>query len=180
MNKSRYFLATLLSVLLIVYTSQPGKSQQIQPITDFQQIKTMVDSNRFETMYTIATTHYSYFLEPGTPYSDQNIRIGQDSAFIIVRDSLAAGYLPYYGGGYSIPQTGAKGIVFSGKMIQPVSKFKGRGNRQSITYGFSIIGTLDSYKISIIIQNDGTCYLYVNSNKRSPISYVGQVVQKIE
>lgn len=180
MNKSCYFLATLLSVLLIVYTSQPGKSQQIQPITDFQQIKAMVDSNRFETMYTIATTHYSYFLEPGTPYSDQNIRIGQDSAFIIVRDSLAAGYLPYYGGGYSIPQTGAKGIVFSGKMIQPVSKFKGKGNRQSITYGFSIIGTLDSYKISIVIQNDGTCYLYVNSNKRSPISYVGQVVQKIE
>lgn len=180
MNTSRYFLVILLSVFITVCTSQPGKSQQVQPITDFQRIKAMVDSNRFETMYNIATTHYSYFLQPGTPYSDQNIRIGQDSAFIIVRDSLAAGYLPYYGGGYAIPQTGAKGIVFSGKMIQPVSKIKGRGSRQSITYGFSIIGTLDSYKISIIIQNNGTCYLYVNSNKRSPISYVGRVVQKVE
>lgn len=179
MNTPHYFFATLLSVLITVWTPQAGKSQNIQPITDFQQIKAMIDSNRFETMYTIATTHYSYFLQPGTPYSDQNIRIGQDSAFVIVRDSLAAGYLPYYGGGYSTPQTGSKGIVFSGKMIQPTSKIKGRGNRQSITYGFSVIGTLDAYKISLIIQNDGTCYLYVNSNKRSPISYVGRVVRQV-
>lgn len=180
MNISRYIIIPLLSAIIILCAYKPTKSQQpIQPVTDFQQIKKMVDSNRFETLYTIATTHYSYFLEPGTPYSDQNIRIGQDSAFVIVRDSLAAGYLPYYGGGYTIPQTGAKGIVFRGKMIQPVSKIKGRGKRQSITYDFSIIGTLDSYKISMIIQNNGTCYLYINSNRRSPISYVGQVVEQI-
>lgn len=177
MNTSHYFLVALLFISIGI--SQSGKAQNIQTISDFQRIKAMVDSNRFETIYTVATTHYSYFLEPGTPYSDQNIRITQDSAFVIVRDSLAAGYLPYYGGGYTIPQTGAKGIVFSGKMIQPTSKIKGRGKRQSITYGFSVIGTLDSYKISIIIQNNGTCYLYVNSTKRSPISYIGRVVEQI-
>lgn len=179
MNTSRYFLVISLAVLITLCSSLTGKSQENQPITDFQRIKAMVDSNRFETTYNIATTHYTYFLQPGTPYSDQNIRITQDSAFIIIRDSLAAGYLPYYGGGYSIPQTGAKGIVFSGKMLQPSSKIKGKDKRQSITYDFSIIGTLDSYKINMIIQNDGTCYLYVNSTKRSPISYVGQIVEQI-
>ena len=48
MNTPHYFFATLLSVLITVWTPQAGKSQNIQPITDFQQIKAMIDSNRFE------------------------------------------------------------------------------------------------------------------------------------
>lgn len=172
---SHYYLFLFIALLF----STSVKSQSSQPITNFGEIKTLIDSNRLETEYTIATTHHSYFLEPGTPYSDQNIRIGQDSAFIIVKDSIAAGYLPYFGSGYSIPQTGSKGITFSGKMINQSSSIKGRGKRQSATYEFSVVGANDSYKITMVIQNNGVCYLYINSTKRSPISYIGQVVEKV-
>lgn len=153
---------------------------QNRPITDFEQIEAMVDSNRFEMEYTIATTHYTFYLQPTTPYSDQNIRIAADSAFVIIRDSIAAGYLPYFGSGYSIPQTGPLGIVFSNKMLNLTKSVKGRGQRQSIAYQFSVAGINDSYKISIDIRYNGLCYLYVNSLRRSPISYVGQIVEKIE
>lgn len=153
---------------------------QNRPITDFEQIEAMVDSNRFEMEYTIATTHYTFYLQPTTPYSDQNIRIAADSAFVIIRDSIAAGYLPYFGSGYSIPQTGPLGIVFSNKMLNLTKSVKGRGQRPSIAYQFSVAGINDTYKISIDIRYNGLCYLYVNSLRRSPISYVGQIVEKIE
>lgn len=153
---------------------------QNRPISDFEQIEAMVDSNRFEMEYTIATTHYTFYLQPTTPYSDQNIRIAADSAFVIIRDSIAAGYLPYFGSGYSIPQTGPLGIVFSNKMLNLTKSVKGRGRRQSIAYQFSVAGINDTYKISIDIRYNGLCYLYVNSLKRSPISYVGQIVEKVE
>lgn len=157
----------------------PIRAQTEQPITNFNTISTMVDSNRFEMQYTIATTHHTFYLQPTTPYSDQNIRISRDSAFVIIHDSIAAGYLPYFGSGYSIPQTGARGIVFRNKMLNLNKTTKGRGRRRSISYQFSVEGRNDSYKISIDIRYDGTCYLYINSLKRSPISYIGQIVKKV-
>ena len=90
--------------------------------------------------YTIATTHHTFYLQPTTPYSDQNIRIAQDSAFVIIRDSIAAGYLPYFGSGYSIPQTGNRGIVFSNTMQDLTRQTRGKGRRQSIFYQFSVVG----------------------------------------
>lgn len=163
----------------IFLTFSLANAQYAQPITQFSTIQNLVDSNRFEIVYTIATTHYTYFLQPNTPYSDQNIRIIQDSAFIIIRDSLAAGYLPYFSSSYSFPETGAKGIVFSNKIQGLTKSIRGKGKRQSIAYAFSVVGKNDSYKINIDIRYNGQCYLYVNSFRRSPISYVGQIVQKV-
>lgn len=163
----------------MIFSFLPTTAQTPQPITKFNIIQDLVDSNRFEMEYTIATTHHTFYLQPTTPYSDQNIRISQDSAFVIIRDSIAAGYLPYFGSGYSIPQTGAKGIVFRNKMLNLTKSTRGKGKRQSISYQFSVIGKNDSYKISIDIRNDGLCYLYVNSLRRSPISYIGQIVEKV-
>ena len=64
-------------------------AQNNQRITNFGIIKEKVDSNRFKMQYTIATTHHTFYLQPTTPYSDQNIRIAQDSAFVIIRDKHA-------------------------------------------------------------------------------------------
>lgn len=172
-------IRTAIIGLGMVFSMLTARAQSEQPITNFKTIQSLVDSNRFEMVYTIATTHNTFYLQPTTPYSDQNIRIGRDSAFVIVRDSMAAGYLPYFGTGYSIPQTGAKGIVFSNKMIDQTQSIRGRGRRQSISYQFSVVGKNDTYKISIDIRYNGQCYLYVNSLRRSPISYVGQIVNAI-
>ncbi len=157
-----------------------GRGQSPQPITDFEIIRNLVDSNRFEMQYTIATTHHSFYLQPTTPYSDQNIRIARDSAFIIIRDSIAAGYLPYFGSGYATPQTGKRGIIFSNPMEQLICQYRGKGKRKSIFYQFSVVGQNDTYKINIDIRHDGTCYLFINSLKRSPVSYTGQIVEKVK
>lgn len=160
----------------ILFSLLSAHAQPQRPITNFNTIQQSVDSNRFKMIYTIATTHHTFYLQPTTPYSDQNIRITQDSAFILIQDSLAIGYLPYYGTGYSIPQTGVKGILFKNKMLNPTKSVRGKGRRSSIFYQFSIAGINDTYKISIDIRHNGLCYLFVNSLKRSPISYTGQIV----
>lgn len=147
-------------------------------ITDFDLIKEKTDSNRFEMQYTIATTHHTFYLQPTTPYSDQNIRIGRDSAFVSIRDSIASGYLPYFGSGYSIPQTGNKGIIFNNTMLNLTRQTRGKGRHQSIFYRFDVVGKNDTYRLSIDIRYDGSCYLFINSLKRSPISYTGQIVEK--
>ncbi len=152
-------------------------SAQNRPVTNFKSIRQSVDSNRFEMIFTIATTHHTYYLQPTTPYSDQNIRIANDSAFIIVHDSIAAGYLPYFGYGYSLPQTGSRGIIFSNPMIDLTKSVRGKGRRQSIFYQFSVVGKNDTYKISLDIRHNGQCYLFINSLHRSPISYIGQIVE---
>lgn len=162
--------------ILFSLLSAHAQSQSQRPITNFNTIQQSVDSNRFKMIYTIATTHHTFYLQPTTPYSDQNIRIAQDSAFILIQDSLAIGYLPNYGTGYSIPQTGVKGILFKNKMLNLSKSVKGKGRRSSIFYQFSIVGINDTYKISIDIRHNGLCYLFVNSLKRSPISYTGQIV----
>lgn len=173
--RQRMIFLCLLGLFLIL-----DASAQLQPITNFSRIQSLVDSNRFEMVYTIATTHHTFYLQPTTPYSDQNIRITQDSAFIIIRDTIAAGYLPYFGSGYAIPQTGAKGIVFSNKMLELTKSMRGKRKKQSIFYQFSVVGKNDTYKISIDIRYNGMCYLFVNSIHRSPISYIGQMVERVE
>lgn len=150
---------------------------QSRPVTDFKQIKSMADSNRFQMTYTVATTHHTFYLQPTTAYSNQNIRIAQDSAFMLIRDSIASGRLPYFGSGYAIPQTGNRGIVFNNKMLHLARFSKGRGRKQSITYLFDILAPNDTYSIRIDIRYNGRCYLYINSLKRSPISYIGQIVE---
>lgn len=168
---------TILLGLIILFSLLYANAQNFEPITNFNTIRQMVDSNRFEMNFTIATTHHTFYIQPTTPYSDQNIRIAKDSAFIIIQDSLAGGYLPYFGTGYSIPQTGIRGIVFSNKMIDLKKSVKGKGRRSSIFYQFAVVGKNDTYKISIDIRHNGQCYLFINSLKRSPISYTGQVVK---
>lgn len=163
----------------VFFSLLSAPAQTVQPITNFNAIQQLVDSNQFEMIYTIATTHHTFFIQPNTPYSDQNIRIAKDSAFIIIHDSIAAGYLPYYGTGYSLPETGEKGIIFSNKMLNLTKSTQGRGRRQAISYQFSVVGKNDTYKISIDIRHNGQCYLFVNSLRRSPISYTGQIVKQI-
>ena len=87
-------LKNILLWFICLLVVSPAKAQTPVPVTKFSTIQRLVDSNRFEMVYTIATTHHSFYLQPGTPYSDQNIRITRDSAFVIIQDSIAAGYLP--------------------------------------------------------------------------------------
>lgn len=171
----RHFF-TLFIIFALFSFSVKATDNTAQPLS-FEQIQSIIDSNRFEMVFTIATTHYSYYLQPTTPYSDQNIRIEKDSAFIIVNGTLAAGYLPYFSGGYSFPQIGIKGILFHNKMLNKTVKTRGHGKNQAIRYEFEVIGANDNYKLNIDIQYDGTCYLYVNSSRRSPISYVGKIIR---
>lgn len=129
---------------------------------DFKETQAIVESNRFKVIFTIAT-----------PLSGLNVRV--DTAWLIVDGPRASGYLPYYTARYGYAMTGHKGIVLDSEMFARTEKIKGRNVRKAIKYSFGIIGKNDAYRMQMDIQYDKTCYLYVTSNRRSPISYVGTI-----
>lgn len=71
--------------------------------------------------------------------------------------------------------TGNKGILFDNEMLNRTEKIKGRKVKKAIKYSFDIVGKNDIYRLEMDIQYDRTCYLYVTSNRRSPISYIGTI-----
>ena len=160
--------------------AEKQESQQSNlPITDFSQIKQLADSNHLHMIFTIASTHHTNYLQPNTPYTDQNIRIEKDSAFVIIQDSIATGYLPYYSSGIQSNQTQKKEIIFFNKMLHLKKETLGEGKRQSITYQFEVVAPTDTYKINIDIRPQGQCYMFINSLHKTPINYIGQIVKEI-
>lgn len=153
--------------LVLCFLSEPlwAQSKKEEISQEFQNTLELVESKYFEIKFSIAT-----------PLNGTNIVT--DSAQIIIKDNTATGYLPYYTAGYAFPMTGKKGIIFDNQMLNVSLKIKGRKYRKSIKFQFDIIGKNDSYKLQMDIQYDKTCYLFVSSIRRSPISYVG-TIQKI-
>ncbi len=150
------FLLLLLCCTASLLNAQRPKTTE----ENFQKILALVESKEFRIDLRIAT-----------PLNGTNINI--DSAYITVKDTLAAGYMPYYSAHYSFPMTGKKGINFDNVILNPSLRVKGKKNRKTIKFQFDIIGKNDSYKLQMDIQDDKTCYLFVTSLKRSPISYIG-------
>lgn len=154
-------LILLLSLFYICqYSYGQTETERIQ--NDFQKTKEIVDGNHFKIVFSIAT-----------PLSGVNVRI--DSAWVTVNGEKASGYLPYYTGNYGFSMTGNKGILFDNEMLNRTEKIKGRKVKKAIKYSFDIVGKNDIYRLEMDIQYDRTCYLYVTSNRRSPISYIGTI-----
>lgn len=162
----------LFLLLLVWYCSDIAFAQQ-QNTLSFEQITQAVQQQQFQIRFRIASTHSSFYLNPTTPYIDQNINISPDSSFVVIADSVAVGYLPYYGSGYAFPQYGLKGVVFKNRILNRQIHYNTKGHHPSISFQFEILGLLDSYKIQIDITKNGTTYMLVISRQRSPISYIG-------
>lgn len=169
-NSYKIILIILLASIGSLATAQTGERQknnvpqakEERIDDDFQRTKEIVESNRFKIVLSIAT-----------PLNGLNVKI--DSTAVTVNDSVAKAGLPYYSSNYSYPQTGAKGIVFNNQILNRSVKIKGKKGKRSIAYQFEVVGTLDSYKLKTDIQYDGSCYLYINSTRRSSISYIGRI-----
>lgn len=152
----------ILLILLGICNVSFAQRHKEQIEKDFNRIWQIVESGHFTIKFSAAT-----------PYNGTNILT--DSAQIVISDTIAIGYLPYYTRYYSLPMTGAKGIVFDNTILNKSIKIKGKNDKKVIKYQFDVIGKNDAYKLQMDIQYDGTCYLYVVSKQRGPISYIGTI-----
>lgn len=150
----------IISYLLLCSTGIYAQKKEADTEKLFRQTLELVESGKFKALFHIAT-----------PLNEVNIQI--DSAWVYVQADSVSGYLPYYTPGYSFPRTGSKGIVFDNRILEPRLKIKGRKERKAILYQFAVYGKNDNYRLRMDIQYDRTCYLYVTSVLRGPISYIG-------
>lgn len=166
----------LVSLILFSVNTSWSQNRIVKIEKEFTQIDSLVKSGSFKITFTLATPHQSFFQRPDAPYGENNIAIATDSAWIIVKDNLAKGQLPYYSSGLSFLQAKPqKRIQFDNYMIGKSVEIKGKKKKKAINYTFGIIGENNNYKLQLNIQYDGSCNLFIDSDGLPPISYLGTI-----
>ena len=102
--------------------------------------------------------------------------------YIMVSDSTADGKLPYFGRTFYTDYKPIRdsGITFNGKMkdlkIEKIYRNKNKTKIKNVEYTFQMKDLNDeSCNFRIVIDKDNQCKVYVNSENRTPITYLGTV-----
>lgn len=166
----------LASLILFSVNTAWSQNRIMRFEKEFLQVDSLIKNGSFRITFTLATPHQNFFQRPDIPYGENSIEITPDSAWIVVKDKVAQGKLPYYASGLSfLPGRPQKSILFDNYMIGKSIEVKGKKGKQAINYTFGIIGENNNYKLQLNIQYDGTCNLFVDSNGLPPISYLGTI-----
>lgn len=150
-------LSFLLS-LSFVRASESKKDSQ------FENIRQLVTSNRFRAE-----------ADRAFPSRGKTIDLFSNRGFITLSDSLARGFLPFFGRAYSLPYGDGGGIEFDSTVQNRQILIKDKKKNKTITYRFSVRGKNDLFNITLLITSSGNCTITVQSNQRSSISYSGKI-----
>lgn len=103
-------------------------------------------------------------------FSNPNhLRISGDSAFV---------YMPFFGRAYSVTPGERGGFHFEGVMQN--KEFKMDEKKRRIAIAFSMNEGIDQYQFYLEIAGKENATLNISSNKRSPISYNGDIKEWIK
>lgn len=132
--------------------------------TAFEQTRELIGSNRFRVE-----------AERAYPAQGKTVDLFSNKGYIILSDTLAKGFLPFFGRAYSLPYGDDGGIEFNSTVRnRKITLNKNKRNR-NITYRFSVRAQNDVYTIILLIQSNRNCNITVQSNQRSSISYSGKI-----
>lgn len=85
---------------------------------------------------------------------------------------LIKSFLPFIGRGFSgIGYGGDEGMKFEGKP----TLFQVENTKKGYQIKIEVRGKTDSYSMMLDVYHNGSAYLSINSNNRSPISYDGTI-----
>lgn len=127
---------------------------------------------------TIALTESNRFLievNRAFPLGGKPIDLFSNRGKITVTDSIAKGFLPFFGRAYSSLPGEDGGISFDGKMEKRELKMKEKKKGKHLLYRFTVKGENDTYELFLDITANGSCSLSVRSNRKSQISYEGTI-----
>lgn len=123
-----------------------------------------IENNRFKVTVTKAF-----------PSGGQTVDLLSNPGFIIIKDSLAQGSLPFFGRAYSVPYGKGGSIEFNHTLQKSKLTVKGKKQHKQWIYTFSVRGEYDLFSIILRITEKGDCSVSVESNQRSPIHYNGKI-----
>ena len=174
MKRLLFIIGLLFTITIIPVRAQNKKENRFEK--EFQKTLALVNSDKFIVKFYIATpTVQTLFTPPG---AGNNIDIDPKNCYLWVQDSLVKANLPYFGEGSVKSGSQLDTISFQNILFSRTVKVYWEGKKKAIAYQLTIMSGGDVYYLNMHIQYDGTCYLYFSDRRRSPISYVGQIVKQ--
>ena len=107
------------------------------------------------------------------PQSGRDVSRFNPRGKITVKDSIAEGFLPFFGRAYRLPYGEGGGIEFDNAMQDTKLEVREKRKNKSVVFSFRVPGKDDTYQISIETMGGGNCSVNLISNNRTQISYSG-------
>lgn len=105
------------------------------------------------------------------PSGGRTVDLFSNRGYMTVKDSVADGFFPFFGRAYSAPIGNEGGIRFD----SPMEKVNLVPKNKHLLYSFRVRGQNDTYDIFLDVSAGGSCTISIRSNRKSQISYSGEV-----
>lgn len=129
-----------------------------------------------ETQSLIESKQFQFVADRATTQSGRSIDMTTNSNYLKITDSLAKGYLPFFGTSTRADYaSGGGAIEFDGEMQDYQIKVIEKKKRTTIRVNFKVKAAADSYSCQLSISSSGFATLSVTSIHRSHINYTGKV-----
>lgn len=154
------FLVSTQSVL-----AQDKKSKQEKKDMAFKEMQAMIEEGQF-----IFVPNRAF------PQGHQSIDLTTNYGFLKFKGDKAESDMPFFGRGFQGHYGNDGGIKFKGEMTN--KKIELNEKKRTISFSFEVKDD-DYFRVNMEIGYNGSTSVNVNSNKRSHISYQGNV-EKLE
>lgn len=109
------------------------------------------------------------------PSGGRTVDLFSNRGYMTVKDSVADGFFPFFGRAYSAPIGNEGGIEFDSPMEKINLVLKNKKKNKHLLYSFRVRGNNDTYDIFLDVSAGGSCTVSIRSNRKSQISYSGEV-----
>lgn len=123
----------------------------------------------------IESRNFYVELDRAFPVGGHAIDLFSNRATITVTDSIARGFLPFFGRGYSVSYGGDGAIEFNNTMEDVRLIVKDKKKHPLVIFQFNIKGKDDKYQVILTVTGNNSCSVSVSGNRRSSISYSGKI-----
>jgi hypothetical protein len=139
-----------------------------------QESKVLKKQEQFEIIQNLVNTgQYKFQARKASPQKGPQIDLATTPNYLVVNKGKASADLPYFGRSFSVGYGGDGGIRFDGAMEN--IDVKRNDKKQKHTIKFRVKGTNDTYSCTLVITGLESATLFVQSNNRGPISYLGAI-----
>jgi len=164
MNRKLIFLFIISTLITVAGFSQEKSKKELKAekkIEEQRRVEALINSNNFV-----------FEARTALPTGMRPIDLSTRSNYVTFEPEMIDSYMPFFGKAYSGAGFGNdNGLEFKGKP-EEFTLEKGKKNYQINTL---VKGESDSYRISLSVSFSGYASLSISSNKRSTISYQGEI-----
>jgi hypothetical protein len=164
MKAKTSILFVLLALLMSTSFAQEKSKKQIKEekkIEKQKQIDSLVNAKTFD-----------FVARTALPTGYKSVNLASTTNYVKYQPDLIDSYMPFYGRAYSGVGYGSdEGLKFTGKP-EDFTVTKGKKNYD---LSATVKGESDTFRLSLSVSFEGSATLTITSNKRSAISYSGEI-----